>query len=422
MGEVEVVREMIAAGVDVNQADGDGWTPLVHALDAGQAEIAGLLVQKGARVDILASYGQVPLNFAIRSQNPDLVRLLLSRGASFLVDRPPAQEHFMDPVASALVWANAATFAILEESGVSFKTWRDPKGVHNALSLASLHGNADVIRRLLALGCDPNERPPGVHLPLILASMHGHTEAVEVLLEGGADVNASSHANPPIEGFEAMTLTPLTAAVWGHQEALIQKFLALKADPQLPTNAAVHLADLLGNSKIMLLLREAGAAPANPYGFESLASVERPSETEDKGGTQAPPSRRWWTPDALLAMRLPDLSRSGEGEAVSAPNAKLAIIPLAESLTPAAALLTAQLSKEPNLQLLEREQIQAVIREHGLSDLQAGGQASPVRWGHLLGADALVILREYRAEANVYSEARLISASTGAVLGTSEMG
>ncbi|MFF5259362.1 ankyrin repeat domain-containing protein [Actinomadura viridis] len=45
----EIVRLLAAAGADVNLADGDGVSPLRHALDAGQEEIAALLRANGAR-------------------------------------------------------------------------------------------------------------------------------------------------------------------------------------------------------------------------------------------------------------------------------------------------------------------------------------------------------------------------------------
>ena len=44
----EVVRQLVEAGADVNLADGQGVTPLVHARQRGYAEIAGILRGAGA--------------------------------------------------------------------------------------------------------------------------------------------------------------------------------------------------------------------------------------------------------------------------------------------------------------------------------------------------------------------------------------
>jgi uncharacterized protein len=45
----EIVRLLVAGGADVNLPDKDGTTPLQHALDKGQREIAAILRSAGAR-------------------------------------------------------------------------------------------------------------------------------------------------------------------------------------------------------------------------------------------------------------------------------------------------------------------------------------------------------------------------------------
>jgi ankyrin repeat protein len=45
---VEVVRQLVAAGADVNLADGQGVTPLAHAEDAGYDELVAILREAGA--------------------------------------------------------------------------------------------------------------------------------------------------------------------------------------------------------------------------------------------------------------------------------------------------------------------------------------------------------------------------------------
>ena len=44
----EVVRLLVQAGADVNLADGQGVTPLAHALNKGHAEIVAILRAAGA--------------------------------------------------------------------------------------------------------------------------------------------------------------------------------------------------------------------------------------------------------------------------------------------------------------------------------------------------------------------------------------
>ena len=48
-GHTRTVRLLVDAGADVNLPDGDGVTPLAHARQRGQEEIAGILGDAGAR-------------------------------------------------------------------------------------------------------------------------------------------------------------------------------------------------------------------------------------------------------------------------------------------------------------------------------------------------------------------------------------
>jgi ankyrin repeat protein len=45
----QIVKALIAAGADVNLADGDGVTPLQHARQRGYGAMASLLQEAGAR-------------------------------------------------------------------------------------------------------------------------------------------------------------------------------------------------------------------------------------------------------------------------------------------------------------------------------------------------------------------------------------
>ncbi|HEY4134384.1 MAG TPA: ankyrin repeat domain-containing protein [Alphaproteobacteria bacterium] len=47
--QTEIVRRAVAAGANVNLADGDGVTPLAHATKRGYADIVAILRSKGAR-------------------------------------------------------------------------------------------------------------------------------------------------------------------------------------------------------------------------------------------------------------------------------------------------------------------------------------------------------------------------------------
>ena len=68
---------------DVNKADKDGRTPLYWACYKNYPEIVKLLLDKGAEksVNIADNYGWTPLNWACYINNLELVTLLLASGA-----------------------------------------------------------------------------------------------------------------------------------------------------------------------------------------------------------------------------------------------------------------------------------------------------------------------------------------------------
>jgi hypothetical protein len=64
-GNIETVKQHLAAGEDVNAKGYDGWTPLHFAAYNGRKEIAELLITKGADVNAPLGDGLTPLDGVI---------------------------------------------------------------------------------------------------------------------------------------------------------------------------------------------------------------------------------------------------------------------------------------------------------------------------------------------------------------------
>jgi hypothetical protein len=96
----------------------------------------------------------------------------------------------------------------------------------------------------------------------------------------------------------------------------------------------------------------------------------------------------------------------------SARPARLAVLSTDPQLASAADLLTVELSKNPAVTLLERDQIEKVYHEQSLS----AGNRDFLKLGQLLGADGLLLLDLRTEGTNQFVEARLVAVKPGVVL------
>jgi len=71
-GDIEAVKQHLAAGTDVDAKDMNGETPLTWAAYSGHKEIAELLLAKGADVNAKSKRG-TPLSNAVKSGDKEIV-------------------------------------------------------------------------------------------------------------------------------------------------------------------------------------------------------------------------------------------------------------------------------------------------------------------------------------------------------------
>jgi len=82
-GDIEVVKQQLAKGVDVDAQDGmRGITPLSWATLLGQAQMAELLIQRGANVNSKNRDGATPLHVAAFLGQDEVAKLLVQKGAN----------------------------------------------------------------------------------------------------------------------------------------------------------------------------------------------------------------------------------------------------------------------------------------------------------------------------------------------------
>jgi len=79
-GNIEAVKQHIAAGADVEAKDSFGRPPLHDAAYRGHTEIVELLIAGGADVNARRDDGMTPLDLAIRFDETDTADLLRKHG------------------------------------------------------------------------------------------------------------------------------------------------------------------------------------------------------------------------------------------------------------------------------------------------------------------------------------------------------
>ena len=79
-GNIEAVKQHLAAGTDVNAKDDNGWTSLHFAVYYGHKEIVELMIAKGADVNAKDEYGYTLLDRAGFSKQTEIADLIRQHG------------------------------------------------------------------------------------------------------------------------------------------------------------------------------------------------------------------------------------------------------------------------------------------------------------------------------------------------------
>ena len=74
-GDIEAVKQHLAAGTDVNVMDEDGWIPLHYATANDHKELAELLIEKGANLNGKSDEGGTSLHYAAIKGHKELGRI-----------------------------------------------------------------------------------------------------------------------------------------------------------------------------------------------------------------------------------------------------------------------------------------------------------------------------------------------------------
>ena len=112
-GDLAKLKSLLDSGADPNRRDGNGKSPLVAAVAAGQAPAARALVAAGADPNLASSGGRTPLIEAAIGGRVEIARLLISAGA----DHNIGERGAGTPLEAAEREGHAEMAALLRASG-----------------------------------------------------------------------------------------------------------------------------------------------------------------------------------------------------------------------------------------------------------------------------------------------------------------
>jgi ankyrin repeat protein len=195
--DVESVKALLAAGADVNQVSGYGWSPLLVATQNRYYRLAAYLLERGANPNLPNTGGWTPLYLATDNRNIE--------NGDYPVRRPDMDHlEFITLLLDKGADVNARVKDSTETRTVFTNQWLDENGA-TAFLRASQSGDLELMRLLLKRGADPKITTLlGVSALQVAAGIgwvEGITyewspkatfEAVKMLLELGVDVNAQA--------------------------------------------------------------------------------------------------------------------------------------------------------------------------------------------------------------------------------------
>ena len=217
-GNIEVVKQHLAAGTDLNAKNKEGDTLLHIAATNSRKEIAELLITEGADVNAKNKYGVTPLHRAAmgyKKNNKKIPELLIAKGADVNAMVLSGRYKGITPLDFATTFNRTEIADLLRKHGAKTSAeLHAEESIHEAVR----YGVIEAVKQHIAAGTDVNIKNDGGWAPLHIAD---NKEIAELLISNGADVN--------VKDKYAGTTPLMGAAQWGHKE-IVELLISKGAD------------------------------------------------------------------------------------------------------------------------------------------------------------------------------------------------
>jgi hypothetical protein len=279
------VKTLLAAGADINQTTGYGWSPLLVATQNRYYKLGSYLLDHGADVNLANKGGWTPLYLATDNRNIEsgdypvrkadmdhleYIKLLIDKGAN-------VNARMKDSTETRTVFTNqwldeegATAFLRASQSGdivlmkLLLAHGADPK-IATKLNVTALQVAAGIgwvegityewspestleaVKMLLDLGLDPNVQADTGRTALHGAAHKGRTDVIQALVDRGAKLDVRDYGNTdnrggklavhtwePVDYADGLVRVGVQSAIPHPEAGLLLRQLMTKAGLQAP--------------------------------------------------------------------------------------------------------------------------------------------------------------------------------------------
>jgi ankyrin repeat protein len=273
-GDHAQVQKLLRAGADVNTADSEGTTALMHSVIESDVKMMKLLIDNGANVNAKNAMDSTALMYAA----PNLAKtsLLLDRGAQVRVKNKRGATPMN---VAALAFGSTPVLKLLTDKGAQ------PEDA--MMNSAALKGDLEAIRFLLSIGVLPGDAAGTSLTQAVIARCEA---CVRLMVEKGAPANGVSSTGAGVlneaakrsmtdiaqylldhgaslevanrEHFTLLQQAVLSMEPPAPRDRMVEWLLSKGVDPNAKNDrgeTAYQLAARMGTQSTLDLLRKAGA-------------------------------------------------------------------------------------------------------------------------------------------------------------------
>ncbi|KAF4525912.1 hypothetical protein B566_EDAN014629 [Ephemera danica] len=179
-GNVQLIRNLIASGVNVSATDENKNSGLIIASRHNYKAIVKVLIEAGAYLDTRNINNETALFLAAKNNNTEICKMLLDEGADANIQNTER---------------------------------------HSALTLAILKNNLNVVKMLIEKGAEINIAADRGNTPLHTAARYGYIDIAKVLVEHGPNLNVTNDEGK----------TPLGRALLYDQAQMVRYLMSIGA-------------------------------------------------------------------------------------------------------------------------------------------------------------------------------------------------